>query len=253
MKAWSFPAYGDIEDLSLTEHNLPALSDKRVLVRIKAAALNPADLKLISGKDGGRILHAPNFPIIPGFDFSGVIEKVGSDIRDLKVDQEVFGFLPYARSTKQGTLAEYVSVHPETVAPKPTNVTHEQAAGMATVGCTALQGLRDKGMLIGGQEILVNGASGGVGSVAVQIGKHRKAKVWGFSSRKNLDFVRSLGVEEAFDYNSTSIAELDRKFDVIFDAASTSSFNACVRKLKTGGVYITLLPSFNIVAGMLRS
>lgn len=253
MKAWSFPKYGQIDDLVFGEKQTPTITGNEVLVRIHASAINPADLMLISGKGGGKFLHASNFPITPGFDFSGVIENVGANIRDLKSEQEVFGFLPYNKSTKQGTLAEYVAVPSNIVSPKPTNVSHEEAAASGTTASTALQALRGKGALMSGQRILINGASGGVGSYAVQIASHAGATVVGTCSSDKMSLVRSLGAAQVIDYRKTNLNEIDGMFDIIFDVASALSFNACTSKLKLGGNYITLRPSFALARGKLRS
>ncbi len=253
MNAWSIPKYGQIEDLSYGDYPTPPCGKEQVLVKIKAAALNPADLKVISGKDGGTLLHAPNFPLVPGYDFSGVIEELGEHVRDLKKDQEVFGFLPYAKSTKQGSLAEYLTVNADTISPKPANVSHEEAAASATCGTTALAGLRDKGQLKSGQHVLINGASGGVGSFAVQIAKLMGASVWGTASNKNLNAVLNLGAQKAIDYKKTSISALTDTFDIFFDISSTTSFHQTLDKLNKGGTYITLLPSATLATGILRS
>lgn len=253
MKAWTIPKHGDLSILTLSTQPKPVCGDDEVLVRIHAAALNPADLKLVSGKEGGTMLHAQNFPITPGFDYSGTIEEKGANVRDLKVDQEVFGFLPYARTTKQGTLCTYITVKPEHVSPKPSNVTHEAAAAASTTGSTALQGLRDKGRLTKGQDVLVNGASGGVGSYAVQIAQHARATVYGTCSKKNMAMVKALGAKKVFDYKQNPVVEMDQKFDIIFDAASNLSFHKCTNQLKRGGVYITLLPSIGLATGIVRS
>ncbi|MEM8484677.1 MAG: NAD(P)-dependent alcohol dehydrogenase [Bacteroidota bacterium] len=253
MKAWTIPTHGTLSILKQGTQQKPTCGDDEVLVRVHAAALNPADLKLVSGKEGGHLLHAQNFPITPGFDYSGTIEEKGAHVRDLKVDQDVFGFLPYARSTKQGSLCAYLSVKPEHVSPKPSNVTHAAAAAAGTTGSTALQGLRDKGRLTKGQDVLVNGASGGVGTYAVQIAHHAGAQVFGTCSKKNMAMVKALGAREVFDYKETKVAEMDRQFDIIFDAASNLSFHQCTRQLKRGGVYITLLPSVSLATGIIRS
>lgn len=253
MKAWTIPKHGPLSILKLDEQPKPSCGKDEVLVRVQAAALNPADLKLVSGKDGGNLLHAQNFPITPGFDFSGTIEESGELVRDLKVDQEVFGFLPYARTTKQGSLCAYLSVKPEHVAPKPSNVSHEAAAAAATTGSTALQGLRGKGQLKQGQDVLVNGASGGVGSFAVQIARHAGATVYGTCSKKNMTVVKALGATKVFDYKTTPVDAINQQFDIIFDAASNLSFHKCSRLLKRGGVYITLLPSVSLATGIVRS
>ena len=191
MKAWCIDQYGSIDDLK--QHHLPIPSPKpdEILVRIQAAALNPADHKVITGKDGGKFLHASRFPLVPGFDFSGILERHGAAVEHLNTGEEVFGFLPYSTKNKQGTLSEYVAVPADTVGVKPEHVSHAEAAGAATVGCTALQALRNKGRMSSGQRILINGASGGVGSFAVQLAKHAGAEVWGTASGQNLALVKS--------------------------------------------------------------
>jgi NADPH:quinone reductase-like Zn-dependent oxidoreductase len=146
-----------------------------------------------------------------------------------------------------------VAVGPETVGHKPPSVTHEDAAATATVGCTALQSLRDKGRLKAGQRVLVNGASGGVGSHAVQIATELGAQVWGTTSAAKADFVRSLGAARVIDYNETPPGSVDGKFDVVLDAASKSSFQAVRRLLNRGGSYVTLLPSPGFLGGMFLS
>ncbi|MFK7846444.1 MAG: NAD(P)-dependent alcohol dehydrogenase [Rhodothermales bacterium] len=253
MNAWSLPKYGRIEDLGYGDYPKPTCEANNVLVKIKAAALNPADLKLISGKDGGTLLHAPNFPLVPGYDFSGVVEEVGEQVRDLKKNQEVFGFLPYAKSTTQGALGDYLIADANTISPKPANVSHEDAAAAATTGTTALIGLRDKSRLKSGQHVLINGASGGVGSFAVQIARQMGASVWGTSSDKNLDTILSLGAEKAIDYKKTGISDLSESFDVFLDASSTASFHQALPRLNKGGTYVTLLPSATLATGILRS
>ncbi len=253
MKAWHLPRYGSIESLVFEEHAEPECRDFEVLVNIKAAAINPADRHLITGESGGKFMHASNFPIIPGYDFSGVIEKVGAKVRDLKLNQNVFGFQPYSKTSTQGALATHISIHADHVSPKPDNIDHAAAAAAATAGCTALQSLRDKGNLKSGQDIMINGASGGVGSYAVQIARHAGATVWGTCSSKNMDFVRALGANQVLDYRRTSIADIDHTFDTILDAAGASSFFVSQSRLKKGGNYITLLPSVKLAAGIARS
>jgi NADPH:quinone reductase-like Zn-dependent oxidoreductase len=178
---------------------------------------------------------------------------VGANVRGRAVGDEVFGFLPYSVTTKQGTFAELVAVRPGTVATKPAAVTHEQAAASATVGCTALQALRDKGRLKAGQRALINGASGGVGSFAVQIAKQLGAEVWGTASAANADFVRSLGATEVVDYRKTPLGSLQTKLDVFLDAACASSFQEVRGLLNPRGAYVRLLPSASLFVGMLSS
>ena len=188
-----------------------------------------------------------------GFDFSGVVEAVGGDVQGRSVGDEVFGFLAYARSTKQGSFAELVSVKPDTVGDKPSNITHEEAAAAATTGCTALQALEEKGRLQSGQKVLVNGASGGVGSYAVQIASQLGAEVWGTASSAKADFVKRLGAARVIDYKTTPLGSIDEKFDLVLDAASKSSFGKVSSILEPGGAYVTLLPSLGFLMGILTS
>ena len=253
MRAAILDKHGPIDGVRVGEIEPPRLRSGAVLVRVVAAAVNPADFKVVSGKDGGSFLHAKNFPTAFGFDFSGVVEEVGARVRGRKPGDEVFGFLPYSRLNKQGSFAELVAVKPHAIASKPPGVSHEVAAAVATAGSTALQGLRDRGRLKAGQRALVNGASGGVGSHAVQIAMALGAEVWGTASAAKADFVRSLGAARVIDYRQTPLASIDETFDVVFDAASTSSFQEAGKLLNRGGAYVTLLPSPSLLTGMLLS
>jgi len=252
MRAAILNGNGPLDSVRMGEIDAPTMGKDEILVRVCAAAINPADLKVVSGTDGGAFLHAKNFPTAFGFDFSGVVEAVGADVHDRSVGDEVFGFLAYSRSTRQGSFAEFVAIKPDTVGVKPPNITHEEAAAAATAGSTALQALEEKGRLRSGQRVLVNGASGGVGSYAVQIASQLGAEVWGTASTAKADFVKSLGAARVIDYKTTSLADIDEKFDVVLDAASMSSFGEVKSILRPGGAYITLLPSLGLFAGMLQ-
>jgi NADPH:quinone reductase-like Zn-dependent oxidoreductase len=253
MRAAILDKHDTLDSVRIGEIDPPKVSPSTIVVRVRAASVNPADLKVVRGKEGGGFLHAKNFPTAVGFDFSGVVEKVGANVQTRSVGDEVFGHLAYSPSTKQGSFAELVAVKPETVGIKPPSVSHEQAAATATAGSTALQGLRDKGRLKPGQRVLVNGASGGVGSYAVQIAAAMGAEVVGTASATKADFVRSLGIERVLDYRQTPLSSLNETFDVIFDAASTSSFGESKPLLERGGAYITLLPSTRLLGGILMS
>lgn len=252
MRAYAIDRHGTSADL--TPHDLPKpeVGAGEVLVRVVAAALNPADWKVVTGKDGGKWLHASKFPLVPGFDFSGVVEAAGAGVTELAVDDAVFGFLPYSRKTRQGAFGEYVSVPAASVAPKPAGASHVEAACSATVASTALQALRDKGRLKAGQRVLINGASGGVGGYAVQLAKHAGAEVWGTCSAAKAAYVEELGADRVIDYKKTAVAELDTTFDVILDAAATSSLGECAHILARGGTYVTTLPSLSTLTGFVR-
>ncbi|MCP5103019.1 MAG: zinc-binding dehydrogenase, partial [bacterium] len=152
-----------------------------------------------------------------------------------------------------GSFRDYVVVKSDGTAKKPAAVTHTEAASAATTACTALQSLVGLGKLKSGQKVLVNGASGGVGSYGVQIAKRLEAEVWGTCSSANIDFIKSLGCDHPLDYKKTALENLGQTFDIIFDAVSNSSFGKCSGILAPGGVYITLLPSLGFLTGKIRS
>jgi len=253
MRAAILRGNGPTSEVEIGTMAAPTRRSDELLVRVHASSINPADVKVCTGGDGAAFIHAKRFPTAFGFDFSGVVQQVGPSVSSRAVGDEVFGHLPYAMSTRQGTFADYISVPPSQVGLKPAAVSHEDAAASATTGLTALQGLRDKARLKPGQRVLINGASGGVGSFAVQIAKLLGAEVWGTSSAAKSDFVRSLGASEVIDYRKTPITELSELFDVIFDAASTTSYGETKQLLARGGVYVTLLPSASVFTGMIDS
>ncbi|MGH8237143.1 MAG: NAD(P)-dependent alcohol dehydrogenase, partial [Steroidobacteraceae bacterium] len=197
MKAIVSRCYGSPEVLRLEEVAKPIPADDEILVKVHAAALNPADWHSMRGKpfvvrlpgDIGAPLDASM-----GRDFAGTVEAVGKSVTRFKPGDEVFG-------ARKGALAEYVTVREErTVTLKPANVTLEQAASVSVAAITALQGLRDAGGLQAGHKVLINGASGGVGTFAVQIAKSLGAEVTGVCSTRNLELVRSLGADHVIDY-----------------------------------------------------
>lgn len=253
MKAFIIKRYGAISDIEQVEIGYPTINNDEVLVRVKSAAINPADIKVITGKNGGKFIHSGKSPIGLGFDFCGVINETGVEVSQFKQGDEVFGFLPYSTKTKQGSFADFVVVKSDTVAKKPSSITHTEAATAATTASAALQALVDIGGIKQGQKILVNGASGGVGSYAVQIAKSYEAEVWGTCSVSNLDYIKSIGADHALDYKKNALKDLAEKFDIILDAVSNSSFGECSGSLFSKGVYITLLPSLKLVTGKIRS
>jgi NADPH:quinone reductase-like Zn-dependent oxidoreductase len=253
MKAFIIKKYGVIGDIEQVEIELPPVGVDDIRVEVKSAAINPADIKVITGKKGGRFIHSGKSPIGLGFDFSGVIEATGIEVSAFMPGDAVFGFLPYSTKTIQGSFAEYVVVKSDTIAKKPDSISHTEAATAATTASTAYQALVNIGGIRQGQKILVNGASGGVGSFAVQIAKSCKAEVWGTCREQNLDYIKSLGVDQALDYQQISIKDLAEAFDIILDAVSNSSFSTCSAILTAKGVYITLLPSLRLITGKIRS
>lgn len=253
MKAMIVNEYGTIDDIRQADIECPEVGSGDVMVKVKTAAVNPADIKSVTGKDGGKFIRSGKKPIRLGFDFSGTVEETGSEVTGFAVGDDVFGFLHYSTKTTQGSFGEYVVVHSGTIAKKPVSVSHPEAAAAATTGSTALQSLVDIAGISKGQKVLVNGASGGVGSYGVQIARSFVATVWGTCSENSIDFVKSLGAEHVIDYKKTAITDLTEKFDIILDAVSNSSYGECTGILAPKGVYITLLPSLGFLTGKIRS
>ena len=253
MRAFTIKRYGAISDIEPVELDEPRIGSDEVLVRVKSAAVNPADIKVVTGKKGARFIHSGKSPIRLGYDFSGVVKEIGNDVSGFVQGDEVFGFLPYSAKTTQGSFADYVVAKGGAIAKKPASISHTEAAAAATTASTALQSLVEIGRIKKGQRILINGASGGVGSYAVQIAKSYEAEVWGTSSAGNLDFLKSIGADRGLDYRNIKLKSLCGKFNIVLDAISNSSFGECSGILAPHGVYVTLLPSLRFISGKLHS
>jgi NADPH:quinone reductase-like Zn-dependent oxidoreductase len=235
MKAIVYCDYGSPDVLALEDVEKPVPADDQVLVRVRAASVNPLDWHFMRGTpyvaraDMG--LRKPKVTRL-GVDFAGTVESVGRSVRQLKPGDEVFG-------GRTGAFAEYVCVREDrAVALKPANLTFEQAAAVPIAAVTALQGLRDKGKLQPGQKVLINGASGGVGTFAVQIAKALGADVTGVCSTKNVDLVRSIGADRVIDYTREDFTKGERRYDLILDNVGNHSLLECRRALNTGGRYV---------------
>jgi len=231
MKAIVYCEYGPPEVLQLKEIEKPAPADNEVLVRVRAAGTNPLDgmhtgrARIVSG------LRKPKLTRL-GTDFAGVVEAVGKNVTAFKPGEEVFG-------AKTGAFAEYVCVREDrAIVLKPANVTFEEAGGTAIAAITALQGLRDKGKLQAGQKVLVNGASGGVGTFAVQIAKAYGAEVTGVCSGRNVDLVKSIGADHVIDYTKEDFTKTDQRYDLIYDLVSNHSFAERRQILNPNGICV---------------
>src|SRR5450631_3984901 len=233
MKAIVHCEYGGPEVLTLVDVEKPAPTDNQVLVKVHAASLNPLDLTI-----RGPLLIRPILGmrrpknIRLGVDYAGTVEAVGKNITQFKPGDEVFG-------GTNGALAEYVCVLPDrAVTLKPANMTFEQAAAVPVAAITALQGLRDKGKIKPGQKVLVNGASGGVGTFAVQIAKSFGTEVTGVCSTRNLEMVRSIGADHVIDYTKEDFTRTDQRYDLIFDLIGNHSFSERRRILNPNGICV---------------
>jgi NADPH:quinone reductase-like Zn-dependent oxidoreductase len=233
MKAIVHCEYGGPEVLTLTDVEKPIPADNQVLVRVRAASLNPLDLT-IRGPWLIRPILGMRKPKDTrlGVDYAGTVEAVGKDVTQFKPGDEVFG-------GKNGAVAEYVCVLADrAVTLKPANMTFEQAASVPVAAITALQGLRDKGKIKPGQKVLVNGASGGVGTFAVQIAKAFGAEVTAVCSTRNLDLVRSIGADHVIDYTKEDFTKTDQRYDLIFDLVGNHSFSERQRILTPNGICV---------------
>lgn len=232
MRAALYDSYGPPEVLYEGRVPAPVRAPGEVLVKVHAASVNGGELYGRAGKV--RLVTGRRFPQRTGLDFAGEVAEVDATVTGLRAGDRVWGLL--GRSF--GSAAEYVSVRPRQIAYAPGNVTLTEAASLPAGGTTSLTALRDKAGLRAGERLLVRGASGGVGSVAVQLGKALGAHVTGLASAKNLDFVRDLGADEALDHRATPLADLDR-YDVIMDTVGTEH-RALQRRLAPGGRLVSI-------------
>ncbi len=234
-----------LSSLKLTEIPVPSIASDQILVRVLATSANPVDVfptSLAGYLLGGRK------PSVVGTDYAGVVEAVGSEVTEFRVGDEVFG-------GARGAFAEYISVRAGgAVVHKPANVSFESAGAVAVAATTALQGLRDHGGLVSGQRVLINGASGGVGTFAVQIAVGLGATVTAVCSTRNVEMVRGLGAAEVIDYTRADFTRGSEKYDLIADIAGTHSLGACRRVLAPRGTYVAVGVSgvMHKRAGMIR-
>ncbi len=233
MKAILHCRYGSPDVLTLEDVEKPVPNDNQLLVRVRAASVNPLDLT-IRGPWLIRPLLGLRKPKDTrlGVDYAGTVEAVGKNVTNFKPGDEVFG-------GKTGSIAEYVCVLADRgVVPKPSNMTFEQAASAPVAALTALQGLRDRGKIQSGQKVLINGASGGVGTFAVQIAKSFGADVTGVCSTRNLDLVRSIGADHVIDYTKEDFTKTDQRYDLIYDLIGNHSFSERRRILNPNGICV---------------
>ena len=238
--------YGSPDVLQIAEVPVPLLTDEGVLVRVRAASVNPVDKYALRGPlivriTGSGILR-PKRPL-QGGDLSGVVEAVGKNVTKFKPGDEVFG-------TGPGTIADYVCAREARLAIKPKTTSFEEAAGVPIAGITALQGLRDKGGVKAGQNVLVNGASGGVGTFCVQIAKAMGARVTGVCSQRNVDQTRELGADKVIDYTKEDFLDDTTRYDAVLDVAGARSLSDDRKVLVPGGTFV--LVGVNPKGGFVR-
>lgn len=238
MKAVVYTKYGSPDVLQIKDIKKPVPNDDQVLIKVRAVSINPLDWHFIEGtpyimRAMAVGLRKPKDPRL-GVDMAGEVEAIGKNVTQFKPGDAVFG-------ARNGAFAEYVCARADkAVVLKPERLSFEQAAAVPVAGLTALQGLRDIGKVQPGQKILINGASGGVGTFAVQIAKTLGADVTGVSSTRNLDLVRSLGADHVIDYTKENFTEGQEQYDVILDNVGTQPLSGFRRVLKPKGIYVMI-------------
>ncbi|HVF12345.1 MAG TPA: NAD(P)-dependent alcohol dehydrogenase [Actinomycetota bacterium] len=241
--------YGSPEVLRLTEIEKPIPTDDEILIRIRAVSINGSDREGLIGKPlysrmGG--LRRPKYPIL-GSDIAGTVEAVGNNQVEFKVGDEVFGELP----GYYGGFAEYAVTHGKTLAPKPPELSFEQAAAIPQAGVIAYNGIQLKGQVNQGQRVLINGAGGSAGSFAIQLAKLQGAEVTGVDNATKLDFMRSLGCDHVVDHTREDFTKSGKRYDLILDLIAHRSILAYKRALAPGGTYFFVVGSVGVILQLL--
>lgn len=240
MKAIRIHEFGGPDVLELEETGLPQIKADEVLIKVYASSVNPVDHKIIAGEAQEKF--PTQFPLTIGWDVSGMIEQAGKQVCNFKVGDEVYG-RPFP--TQNGAFAEYVVMKASEIALKPKSIDHLQAAAVPLAGLTAWQGLFKFGKLEKGQRVLIHGASGGVGSFALQFAKWKGATVIGTASANNLAFIKQLGADEAIDHDHQRFEEEVSNIDLVFDLIGGETQQRSLAVVKPGGRLVTtVMPQF---------
>jgi NADPH:quinone reductase-like Zn-dependent oxidoreductase len=243
MKAIVINSYGSSEVLEEVSIDIPKVGRKQLLVEVHAAGVNPLDWKIRKGMM--KLLTRKKFPKILGSDIAGIVKKTGEGVKQFKNGDEVFAMINTIFN--QGGYAEYAVIDEKNACKKPRNLSFIDAGGVPCAAITALQVLCNKVNLKKGQLILINGASGGVGTFSVQIAKILGARVTGVCSGQNIELVASLGADDVIDYTKSDFIKGNEKYDIIFDVVGNKGFFDCKSVLSPGGIYITLVPNGKII------
>lgn len=243
-----FKRFGGPEVLEIADLAMPVVGELEILVRVHAAAVNPKDIFIRKGYF--KQFSGTAFPMQTGFDFAGKVMEVGKRIQGFIPGQKVFGMLG---GWSGRTCAQYVAVQPHHISPMPENLSFAEAAALPLVSLTALQALRDEAQIKAGSRICINGASGGVGSMAVQIAKRLDARVFAISSKENHALLKSLGAEVCIDYHQTDITTYGQRFDVFFDVFGNRFFETVQPILSPEGTWISTVLRPEVKAAVERT
>lgn len=243
MKAVQITQYGEPEEaVEVKDRAKPSLKQDQILVEVHAASINPFDSKIRSGiyKDSMPL----EFPYTPGGDFSGVVLKLGEGVSEFKIGDEIFGS-SLALNGGSGAFAEVSAANVKNTALKPKKIDHVEAASLPLVGSSAVQALEEHIKLQSGQKILIHGGAGGIGSIAIQLGKHLGAYVATTVSTNDKEFVKSLGADQIIDYKSEKFEEILKDFDAVFDTVGGDTTDRSFKVLKIGGVLVSMVGAPN--------
>jgi len=235
MKAYTINKYSKDASLQLLELAIPDVKENEVLVEIHAASVNQIDGKLKSGEF--KLLLPYKFPLILGHDVAGVVTKIGSKVTKFKVGDEVYA---RPRDLRIGAFAEYIPIHENDIAPKPKNLTMEEAASIPLVALTAWQAFYDKAKLQKGQKVFIQAGSGGVGTIAIQLAKHIGATVATTASAANTAMLQNLGADIVIDYKKEDFETILKDYDVVLNSQDTQTLEKSLRILKSGGTLISI-------------
>ena len=241
------------DGVEMSEIPKPTPGQGEVRVKVIASAVNAGEDRVISGDFVGRFLHAKTSPLVLGWDFAGTVDALGDGVTDIDEGAAVWGHLAYSMSQKQGAFAEHITMPREALAAKPDNVPYHVVAATPTVALTGLQSLRDLGRLREGSKALIIGAGGGIGSLAVGIGKRLGGHVTGVCSTKDVERVEALEADAVIDRKKTDPLDAESAYDVVFDTPAVHSFGRCAKNLRAGGTYVTTMPKWSLLTGKARA
>jgi len=248
LKAIVYTKYGPPDVLKLKEVEEPVPKDDEVLIRVYASTITPMDWRFREGKNPiARLMAGPVKPknTILGVELAGEVEAVGTKVKLFKKGDQVFG------GGQPGAHAEYICMPEDKIAMKPLNMTYEEAAAVHFAAGTALGFLRDAGNIKAGQKVLINGASGGVGTFAVQLAKYYDTEVTGVCSSTNLEMVQSLGADIVIDYTKEDFTKNDETYDIIFDTVGKRTFAECKNSLCQDGIYLSTVATIPLLIQMI--